>query len=96
MQSVSDFAWERLRITETTLVHTGAGALHTLTLNHLDDDVTVTVYDGIDGTGEVIAVIDTDLHQPTSLIYDADIQTGIYITIVASEQGSADLTVTFV
>lgn len=94
MQSVADFPWRWAHVTATLLVKTGGGALHTITLNILDAGMTVTVYDGVDAGGAVIGIIGTALSQPITLIYDAEVQTGIYIAIAG--QGTADLTVNYI
>ena len=90
---VQDFPWKGERVVDTELVSDHEGALHTIVLNTLDDGITVTVYDGVDGTGEVVAVITTDLNQPTTLLYDIHMATGIYISVAG---GACDLTVSYI
>jgi len=76
------------------LVKTGGGALHSIALNYLNPGDTVLVYDGVDATGALMGVIGTDLSQPALLLYDAKIETGIFID--RTGQGVIDLTVNWV
>ncbi len=98
MQSVSDFAWEWKHVTGTILVKTGRGALHTLTLNGLTTVGDITIYDGVDATGEIIAVLHLNTTtsvsvQPLTYTYDLELTTGLYIAFGPAVV--ADLTVTF-
>ena len=95
MDARTNFPWDWCHVTETVLVKTGGGALHTIVLNYLNDWGTVVVYDGVDNTGAVIGVIATALTQPVTLIYDLKIATGIYIEVLGQEL-IADLTVTYI
>jgi len=92
MQSRSDFPWHWTRVTETTLVHTGPGTMHTIVINDIDDGATITLYDGVDAGGAVIGVLITALHQPVTLIYDLMFDDGLYIAI-AGQEAFAELTV---
>lgn len=95
MQSRSDFPWHWTRVTETTLVHTGPGQLHTIILNQFSaDTATITIYDGVDATGAVIGVLLTSLHQPETLKYDLMFDTGLYITVAG--EGTAEMTVCWI
>lgn len=99
MEPVASFPWPWAHVTGTGLIKTGAGTLHTIVVNGLTTQGDVTVYDGVDGTGEVIAVLHLDITtsvsvQPITFVYDLKIATGIYL---AYEQGTvADLTVTYI
>ena len=95
---IIDFPWTGTHVAATALVKTGTGALHTIVVNGLTTAGDATVYDGIDATGTVIAVIHLDTTtsisvQPITLTYDIKVVTGIY---VAYDQSlAADFTVTF-
>ncbi len=99
MSPVVDFGYQFVHVAADALVHTGKGILHTIVLNGLTTEGDCTVYDGVDNTGAVIAVLhlwdDTSVSvQPITLTYDCRVSTGIYLdydgTLVA------DFTVTFV
>ena len=94
MQSRSDFPWRWTRVTETTLVHTGHGTMHTIIINDIDDGATITIYDGVDAGGAVIGEVITALHQPVTLKYDLMFDDGLYIAITG-EQVNAEVTVTW-
>ena len=93
------FPWPFVHVTGSVLVHGAPGALHTIVVNGLTTAGDVTVYDGEDNTGDVIAVLHLDPTtsvsvQPITFTYDAKIATGIYLEY---EQGTvADLTVTYI
>lgn len=77
--------------TGNTLVLMGSGVLHTLNVNTKGAAASVvTIYDGVDNTGAVLAIIDS-LNQVGCYTYDMTVVTGIYITAT----GTPDLTVTF-
>jgi len=95
---IIDFPWEYSHVDAAdTLAKTGAGILHSIVLNGLTTAGDVTVHDGVDNSGPVIAVLHLDLTtsvsvQPIYFLYDCKVATGIYLdfdgTLVA------DLTVT--
>ena len=98
MEPISSFPWPWTHIDGTLLVHTGAGALHTIVVNGLTTAGDITVYDGIDATGSVIAVLHLDPTtsisvQPITFVYDLRLATGIYIAY--DQSVAADLTVTY-
>jgi len=90
------FKWQHL--TETTQVSSIPGMLHTITINCPDTTAgaTITVYDGIGVTADIIAIITMDAALfviPSTLIYDVEIDTGLYI--VFSHEVTADITVSY-
>ncbi len=98
MDSITSFPWPWKHVDGTVLVKTGAGALHTIVVNGLTTAGDITIYDGVDDTGEVIAVLHLDLTtsvsvQPITFTYDLEISTGIYIAF--DQSVAADLTVTY-
>jgi len=98
MEPVASFPWPWTHVDDTVLVKTGAGALHTIVVNGLTTAGDITIYDGIDGTGSIIAVLHLSIAtsvsvQPITFVYDLEIATGIY---VAYDQAvAADLTITY-
>ena len=93
MDSVADFGWIWKHLTQTGLVKTGAGALHTIAVNYASG-ASVTIYDGVDATGRIIGVVFTNTSQPVTLVYDCKVRDGIYITI--GGEGATDLTVNYI
>ena len=93
------FPWPFAHVTEEVLVSGAPGTLHTIVVNGLTTAGDVTVYDGVDATGSVIAVLHLDPTtsvsvQPITFLYDAKVDTGIYI--VYDQSVAADLTVTYI
>lgn len=88
------YNYEHLASNASTLVKTGGGFLHTIVINKIGaTGNTLTVYDGTDNTGAVIAVFDT-----TSTVrpspYDCVFKTGLYVTLASGT--AADVTITYV
>jgi len=99
MELKSSFPWPWSHVTESTLVHAAPGALHTIVVNGLTTAGDITVYDGVDATGSVIAVLHLDPTtsvsvQPITFTYDLAIVTGIYLDY--DQSVAADLTVTYI
>lgn len=80
----------------TTLVFSGKGLLHTITINKPVAAGVITVYDALTATGTPIAIITragTLLSDaPVSLLYDAAISTGLCIVTSGAAQ---DISVTW-
>lgn len=64
MQSRSDFPWKHTHVDDTALVQSGPGALHSIVVNGLTTAGDITVYDGVDATGTVIAVLHLSTQPP--------------------------------
>ena len=80
----------------TTTVRTGAGILHTLTVNKPVASSVITIYDNTAASGTVIGTVTlpaTLLSDAFTLTYDAAFSTGL--TIVTAT-GASDITVTFI
>ena len=95
---VLDFGYRHQHLDDTALVKTGSGILHTITINRPDTTggAIVTVYDGIDNTGTVIAIITMDkavFVVPVTLTYDVAFTTGLYFEF--SHSVAADMTVSY-
>lgn len=76
----------------STLVKTGPGMLATVVCNAAGTGATVTVYDGVDNTGTVVAAASA-LPAGAVLVYNCVVRTGIYVVTVGSP--AADFTVTY-
>lgn len=73
-----------LNVTADTLVKTGAGFLHTITVAQTDAAPTagtIIIYDNTAESGTIIQTISftTAVFNPFSLIYDGTFSTGLYI-----------------
>lgn len=80
---------------DTTLVKTGEGVLHAITINETVASATITIYDGLTAaTGTLIGTITnpaTLIESQISLIYDVSFKVGL--TIVTT--GAQDVTVAY-
>ena len=86
MQQNLAIGWEKLNVTEDTLVHTGRSILHAITLNGITTVGDIAVYDGIDATGTLVATINARTavavsFQGMTFLYDCKMATGIYIDV---------------
>jgi hypothetical protein len=85
--------YSHLNANGTTTVKSGAGWLHTITVNIKGSSGnTITVYDNTGGSGTVIAVIDPTV-QLVTLEFDIAFNTGL--TLVVATGTSADITVSY-
>ena len=79
-----DFPWEGTYVDDTLLVRTGKCVLHSIQFNGMTAVGDVSVYDGIDGTGTLIAtlILRSAVHvssQSMTYLYDRKMTTGIYL-----------------
>jgi hypothetical protein len=93
-----DFGYSHQHLADSAIVLTGSGILHTVTINRPDTTggAIVTLYDGVDNTGTVIAIITMDVAVfviPATLTYDVAVVTGIYAEF--SHAVTADITISF-
>jgi len=87
------YTYAHISAATTTTVKSGAGVVHTITINNLGTVASVTtVYDNTAGSGTVIGIINT-LAQQTSYIYDVAFATGL--TIVTTGTVAPDITVSY-
>ena len=95
-----DFPWDYAHVDDDLVVCSHRCVLHTVVINRCDTGATyATVYDGVDNTGDIIAIIDVDNGKdhyvlPVTLFYDVQCVTGIFVEF---SQGNTqgDLTVTY-
>lgn len=87
------FSFANITTATTTAVKSGAGVLHTISINALGTVAsTTTVYDNTAGSGTKIATINTLAGQETYL-YDVAFSTGL--TIVTTGTVAPDITVSY-
>ena len=85
--------YSHLNANGTTTIKSGAGWLHTITINIKGESGnTVTVYDNTTSSGTVIAVIDPTQNLVT-LSFDVAFQTGL--TLVLASGTAPDITVSY-
>jgi hypothetical protein len=93
---MSKNAYKRISGAATTLVKTGSGTLHNIVINRTIASATITVYDGVDATGTLFALITAPAtllsDGPVTATYDCQFSTGLCIVTTGS---NLDLTVTF-
>lgn len=78
----------------TTVVKTGAGILHTVTLNKPTATAVITIYDNTAASGTVLGTITVPASpQPVTLTYDITFSTGLTITTATA---ASDITVSYV
>lgn len=80
----------------STLVKTGAGTLHSITLNSAAlASNTTTIYDSVAGVGNTIALIAAATATvPTTLIFDAAFTNGL--SVVTAVATSGDMTLNYI
>lgn len=86
------FSFSHIATNATTTSKSGAGVLHSITVNTKGITNTLTCYDNTAASGTVIAILDTTLTQDT-LVYDLYFATGL--TCVTAGGTAADITVTW-
>lgn len=77
------YSFSNLAANATTTVKSGAGTLHSITINTLGTADTITVYDNTAGSGTKIATINSAVSQGT-LLYDLAFSTGCTLVIAGT------------
>lgn len=78
----------------TTVVKTGQGVLHTITLNKPTATAVITIYDNTAASGTVLGIITVPASpQPVTLTYDVTFTVGLTIK---TETAASDITVSYV
>lgn len=92
--TIGGFNYSNIASTSTTVVKTGAGILHVITLNKPTATTTLAIYDGIDTNGTLIGTVTVPTSpQPSFLMYDVSFKVGL--TVVMGTANS-DITVAYV
>jgi hypothetical protein len=93
MLTQNGFSYRNLAANATTVIRTGPGILHSITINDQGaSSNTCAVYDNTAGTGTLIATIDT-VTATGNLLYDVQFNTGL--TIVIATGTAANITVSW-
>lgn len=86
------YSFTNISTNATTTAKSGAGTLHTITVNNPGTTETLTIYDNTAGSGTKIGTVAVGTSL-TTLIYDLAFATGL--TIVSAGAGAGDWTVTW-
>lgn len=77
-----------------TVIKSGQGVLHTITLNNPTATAVITIYDNTSAAGTVIGTITVPASpQPVTLTYDATFNTGLTINTATA---ASNITVTYI
>lgn len=90
--ATNGYTYNHVSANGTFTVKSGAGVLHSITVNNTGTSDTATIYDNTAGSGTVIALINTALTHGT-LLFDCAFTTGI--TVVMTGTGPGDLTLNY-
>lgn len=81
-------------LTTTILIKSGIGFLNTVTINGVSVAGTLTIYDGTDATGSIMAIITLAVNPtPFTLHYETELTTGLYVTFTGGL--TADITFSY-
>lgn len=86
------FSYSNIPTNTTTVVKSGAGILHAVTINTTGTTTTATIYDNTSAAGTKIATINSSASHITR-IYDVAFSTGL--TIVTAGTAASDITVSY-
>lgn len=86
--------YDFVHLTSTELIKSGAGILNKITINGVSVAGILTIYDGIDATGTIMAIVTLAVNPtPFTLNYEIEFATGLYITFTGGLTG--DITVSY-
>lgn len=88
----SPFLHNNISTNATTVVKSGAGVLHCITVNTTGTTTTATVYDNTSAAGTKIATINSSASHITQ-IYDVSFNTGL--TVVTAGAAASDITISY-
>lgn len=92
VQARQKWKYSHITTATTTVIKTGSGVLHTITVGTGGASSVATVYDNTAGSGTVIAVLSTAAQ--ASLTLDVGFSTGL--TVVTATGTPADITISYV
>lgn len=91
---IGGYNYHHIADDSTSVLSTTAGILHLLTFNNPTATEVVTVYDGVDTSGAVIAAITVPASPlPVTLIYDVSFTKGL---TVVTATATGDITVSYI
>ena len=94
MNNYKSFFYSNINSLATTQVKSGAGYLHTITINKSGaSSNTISVYDATSGTTSPIAVIDGTATAGNTLLFDINFINGL--RIITATGTAADITVSW-
>jgi hypothetical protein len=88
---VSQNSYSNITTSASTLVKTGAGGLHSITINTKGATATATIYDGLTAAGTKIGTL--DVSNPGTYTFDVAFALGLFI--VTAGTTPADMTVSY-
>lgn len=91
MFATNEFLYKHISTNATTLVKTGEGFLHSISVNTAGGTDTATVYDSITGSGTIIGILSCTT--PTTHFLDVGFATGL--TIVTAGSTAPSITVSY-
>jgi len=99
MTAATEIGWEKQFVDDDLIVSAAPCVLHGVTLNGVTTVGDVSIYDGTDATGELIATYNirsavSVSYQGIGWLYDCKMATGIFVDI-GSSTFAGNLTVTY-
>ena len=97
---VIEYGFFHKRMTVTGIVSSATGILHTVTINRPSATASaiMTLYDSLDASGAVIAIISLDVAKyviPQTLTYDVRLTNGLYAVFSDAQNAGADMTFSY-
>jgi len=95
---VTEFGYKHKHLADSAAVIQKQGILHSVTINRPDNTAgaIITLYDSVDDSGVVIAIITMDkaiFVVPVTLIYDVELAYGLYAKF--SHTDGSDITISY-
>lgn len=91
---MKNFHYKNLAANATTVIKTGGGVLHTLTINTAGaTSNTITIYDNTAASGTKIATINGEAIPGQTFLYDVEFITGL--TVIIATGTAADITLSY-
>jgi hypothetical protein len=88
-----NWAYANITTATTTVVKTGFGQLHAITINKWVTAATITIYDNTSAAGTKIGTITLSTAEQSNGPFIYDVMVGLGITVVTS--GATDITISY-
>ena len=88
--------WRYSHITDTTttVIKEGPAIIHSVIIGSPTQNAVITIYDGVDDSGEVVAVMTTAANiLPRSVLINISLEVGLTVVTTTASQ---DITITYV